>query len=459
MLTFHIDFPVRPSIEKGESLAGYMCRFYGANGYGVPRPLHKVLSALYRGTPAKATNAFDIAQSVVGDSVVLDRRWWLDSTLIKRPSGGNQRAWLTLMYNPARFCPTCLSEYGFHFALWELPLVQACPLHKCVLLSKCSLCQKTLSWSKMSPAWSCCCGKSIATMPAASASQSAVTIAQLFAGSDDVEQSDSFQEHVGEPTYGSYCLSEVYAGLEWVSELRDIYLMLTTNFGELSYRRRRPTRWSGPSTWEVKLLADSPEQVVHRLLRVLIKHFRSNKFKLYFVPESANLNRAILFIKGADNSVFQNKIRMAVEYILAEYRVKLPISSVVLYSPRVSSERRIVYLTQFMSWWDMLSKRIGELDPDMQNNQRTTFSQLMLFDMRIREIVDMFNLLLDAALQRVDLEDFRALSYWWRIPRELRELKNPNEILSRIGLHLAVVSISELDFVHDLIRQGRLSER
>jgi len=78
---------------------------------------------------------------------------------------------------------------------------------------------------------------------------------------------------------------------------------------------------------------------------------------------------------------------------------------------------------------------------------------------REMEIEEVLNLLLDAALQRVAVENFRALSYWWRIPRELQELGDPNEVLSRIGLHLAVVSTFELAFVHDLIRQGRLGEQ
>jgi len=461
MLIPHIDFPVRPSIEKGESLAGYICRFHGANGHRVPHALNEGLSALYAGTQEKATTTFDIVQSLVGDSVAFDPTWWLDGTIIERRSGGRQRAWRKLNYDPVRFCPACLSEYGFHFALWDLPLVQACSLHKCALLTECTLCQKTLSWATISPGWSCRCGKSIATMPAGPATKIAVSIAQFLAGSGDVEQPDSFQERLGEPTYGGYCLSDVYAGLEWVGELRDIFLNRDTRFGEPLYRRRRLTRWSWPSNWDVKLVADSPEQVVHRLSRVLIKQFRADKFKLYFVPESDRLNQAILFTNGADSNVFQNKIRMAVEHILTEYSVKLPISSVVLYSPRVSSERRIVYLTEFMTWWGALSKRIGELDPDMQSNQQITSSQLKLLCMQAREmeIEEVLNLLLDAALQRVAVENFRALSYWWRIPRELQELGDPNEVLSRIGLHLAVVSTFELAFVHDLIRQGRLGEQ
>jgi len=460
MLVPHTDFPVRPFRKKGESLAGYLCRFYGVNGHRVPHELNQALNALYRGMPDKATTAFDTVQSTISDFVTLDRTWWLDGIFIERCFGNYRRAWKILTYSPVRFCPDCLREYGFHLALWEVPLVQACPRHRCILLTECSLCKKALSWPKISPSWSCC-GKSIITMPTEPATQSATIIAQFLAGASDIERPDGLQEcPPGGKCYGGYTMVDVYAGLEWINELRGIFLKRVAIFEESSFSRRKQTRWSWPRIWDIRLLADSPEQAPRRLLRTLISYCGGKKLNLYLVQESTNLNQAILFINRADNNMFPNKIRGAAAHILKEYSLKLPISSVVLFNPRVSHEMRIIYLTQFMTWWNKLSRRIGKLDPDMQSNRQTAASPLTIFGIKIRDIgiVDILNFLINAAHQQVDVEDFRALSYWWRIPAEFQEFQEPNEVLLRIGSYLSTISIAELAFVDDLIRQALPSE-
>jgi hypothetical protein len=106
MLIPHTDFPVRPSMERGESLVGYICRFHTDNGHRMPFALYKALQSLYRGTPGRAATAFSIVQSVVGDSVALDHTQWPDIRLIERRS----RAWRILTCIPARFCPACLRK-------------------------------------------------------------------------------------------------------------------------------------------------------------------------------------------------------------------------------------------------------------------------------------------------------------------------------------------------------------
>jgi len=96
----------------------------------------------------------------------------------------------------------------------------------------------------------------------------------------------------------------------------------------------------------------------------------------------------------------------------------------------------------------------------MQSNRQTAASPLTIFGIKIRDIgiVDILNFLINAAHQQVDVEDFRALSYWWRIPAEFQEFQEPNEVLLRIGSYLSTISIAELAFVDDLIRQALPSE-
>jgi hypothetical protein len=449
MLIRHIDFPVRPSIEKGESLAGYICRFHIANGHRMPFALYKALQSMYRGTPGRAATAFDIVQSVVGDSVALDRTQWPDIRLIERRS----RAWRILTCTPAHFCPACLREYGFHFALWELPLVQACPLHRTALLTKCSRCQKPLSWPLIYPAWRCRCGQSIATMTPEPANKGAVAIARCFAEAEDVVQQDSFRKCLGEPVNEGYGLNDAYGGLEWIGDLRNAFMKSGPNPRKASDCQRLLIGRSWPNAWDVKLLADSPEQTVVRLLKVLRKHFRANESMLCVIEKFDSLNSAILSTYVAwDRSVFERKIHRAVDHILSEYNPKLPISSIVLYNPWFSSDRRTKNLTQFMSWWNSLSKRMEDLDPEIQSYQRNIAS-LPRFCNQLQaiEIVDVLNILIDAALQQINMEKFWVLLYWWRIPKTLREFTEPSEALSQIGSYLMMIPDYEARFVCSLV--------
>ena len=85
------DFPVRPRMEEGESLAGYICRFHGTNGHEMPRELHDAFRALYRGTPGKALAAFELVQNLLRNIVELDRSWWLGRpSLETRPNQFSQ---------------------------------------------------------------------------------------------------------------------------------------------------------------------------------------------------------------------------------------------------------------------------------------------------------------------------------------------------------------------------------
>ncbi|MES2365951.1 MAG: TniQ family protein [Pseudomonadota bacterium] len=454
MLISHTGFPVRPRMEQGESLAGYISRFQGTNGHWVPRALHDALRVLYRGTPEKVSVAFDIVQAVLGDTVPLDRTWWLGRRLLENRPGGQQRAWPTLQYSPARFCPACLQECGYHFAIWELPLMQACPVHKCSLLANCSKCSLPLSWSEISPHWTCRCGESIVSMRSGEARPGAINVARSLAGSSDVELSGSVQRWVRKLKQGRYCLDEVYTGLEWATKLRDILRERGAQFGEPYHRQRqRAARRVWPGFWESSLICDTQERVAHRLLRTLLRRHRKNRFFLCFIPESDGLVQAIHLVSEPSHSLVQKKVRVVVDQFLARHGVNLPMSSVVLFAPGIPSGQRDVYSKDFAVWWAVLSSHIGDLDPEMLKPgpllapHGVTQSSVLIEI----QVVEILNLLFDAARQRLDVGRFRELMYWWRIPPALRDISDPNEVLRRVGIHLMTVTNGEVSLVRELI--------
>lgn len=451
MLIPHVDFPVRPPKETGESLAGYIIRFQGINGHWVPRALHDALSNLYRGIPDKAATAFDTIQTVVGTAVALDRKWWLGRPLTKRRSGGQERAWPAFSFNPVRFCPDCLQEHGFHLALWELPLMRACPVHRHGLLTACTVCSSPLLWSEFFPRWSCRCGQSIAAMQAGPAEPGAALVAHAIAASTDLELPPSLQKRLLKPTSGKYCLTDVYDNLEWAGDLRSV--LSGRDPVHPSAQKRRTARRAGTPSWEARLLIDSHAQLAQRLVRALNRLFRSSKYYLTAVPHDHALSQAKLLLRASNPGGLPEKVRRAVAQALAPYALTLPTPSIILFTPRISSQERMACLKTFLEWWTELAVRLNNLDPEFQRKSEDA-GKFTAYQQEL-DIVLILNTLLDAAQRQTDPGDFRALLHWWRIPAELRELRNPNEILNCLGTYLASVDASQVCFIRDLTLKTR----
>ena len=70
-----------------------------------------------------------------------------------------------LNYGRPRLCPACLRERPIWWAVWDLGLVTACPIHRCMLLNRCSCCQRNLAWHR--PAvHKCRCGLDLRNLAA-----------------------------------------------------------------------------------------------------------------------------------------------------------------------------------------------------------------------------------------------------------------------------------------------------
>lgn len=456
MLMPFANYPVRPRMEEGESLAGYISRFREANGHGMPGEICNTLRVLYRGTRAKAPAAFDLMQSMLGESVTLDRSWWLGRAPLEGERGISPPAWPTLQFDSPNFCPACIQESGFHFALWELPLVEACPLHQCALQSACPKCSEKLAWMDLLPNWRCRCGEPIAAMPLAAAKPAALGLAQALASSNDLILPSHFDRHFFAPDDGQHHLEAVYKGLEWGTALRVLFFKRGSIMGELNFYERqtgkRRARWG---FWERRLIGDSTEKLISRVLRAQRKYFNSKRLLKHVFP-SDGLAQAKAFVRESAPGVVQTKIQKTLDCYLADYAADLPLSLLVWFSEAKHSEQRITYMHQFATWWAVLAARIGDLDPAMRRvdlvlNQRAQGLGASLHEIFV---VDVLNLLLDAASQRLDVESFCGLTYWWRIPPALRDVSNPEELFLRIGLHLASASEGEILFVHDLVQRA-----
>ena len=89
---------------------------------------------------------------------------------IKGPNRFDQRSFYgerisayDLNYRCPRICPLCFRECPVWWAVWDLGLVAACPLHRCHLLNRCPACKRSLAWQR--PAvHQCRCGLDFRTI-------------------------------------------------------------------------------------------------------------------------------------------------------------------------------------------------------------------------------------------------------------------------------------------------------
>lgn len=461
LLRPYADYPVRPRMEEGESLAGYIRRFHAANGYKIPRELYKAVRALYRGTKGFAVAAFDLVQATFGDAVTLDRSWWLGRPSQKGVPGVNSHppAWITFQLDPLRLCPACLQNGGIHFALWELPLIEACPLHHCALLTACPACSRTLHWQDCLPDWHCQCGMPIPAMPLVPPKAGALKLARVMASSSDLALPKVYRVHSIAPEGRQYHLEEVYKGLEWGTELREFFSGRGSRLGEPKAKRRpkkeRRARWGA---WEQRLVSDSTDELISRLVRAHRKHFNSPQRLSYVYPRDG-LARAKVFVRESAPGVVQTKIQKTLDRFLADYALDLPLSIFVLFADARHSEQRMADMRQFARWWATLAARMDDLDPTMQRLlmlQQQTRTQ----DVSVHEIhvVYVLNLLLECARQRLDVDNFRAFTSQWRIPSALRDVSDPEELFRRMGLHLVSIPAEEVWFVLTLVHRRHKGE-
>ncbi|MTD33060.1 TniQ family protein [Paludibacterium denitrificans] len=177
-------YPVRPVVQPGESLAGYLYRFYNDNHHKVPAPALAAAMQMYQGSEAKQATANSILSVLFGK--VAHR---MHAT--GRHINYCQAQRVTFSHHPhpkpeaaTQFCPACIEERQIHKALWELPFVEACPVHETALLESCPTCDRPYTWSSLNHDWACRCEIPISEHTCPRASRKQVQLARFMARVD-----------------------------------------------------------------------------------------------------------------------------------------------------------------------------------------------------------------------------------------------------------------------------------
>ncbi len=143
-----------------ESPRGYLCRVACEHSY--IGPLSVVRLAGVPGADLERTDSYEPMSRLLR----LEPEEWRAMCYrhVKGRNRHNQRLFRgqrisadDLNYGCPRLCPACLRERPIWWAVWDLGLVTACPIHGCLLLSRCPGCKRHLAWQRLA-VHKCRCG-------------------------------------------------------------------------------------------------------------------------------------------------------------------------------------------------------------------------------------------------------------------------------------------------------------
>lgn len=153
---------VRPNPFPDESLLGYVIRLTECNGYETANDLISLLPNLanyfsYRKNlrisnlhGASSSLFYNLAKLIQKDPQTIFNLIKLPFEEEKiKPSSVLQNHNAAFPYT-YKFCALCLKEKPYHRKIWDLMIITACPIHKCLLSYSCPQCKKPLRKSQKS---------------------------------------------------------------------------------------------------------------------------------------------------------------------------------------------------------------------------------------------------------------------------------------------------------------------
>jgi len=150
----------------GESPRGYLCRVAHEHAYDNPNALAQIAGLWISGTGKVTGLDQDAAMKQLSHTLRLDPEEWRSMCYhhVKGRNRFKQRSFYgqtisadDLNYRKPRLCPACLRDRPIWWAVWDLGLIVACPVHRCLLLNQCPACKQSIAWER--PAvYKCRCG-------------------------------------------------------------------------------------------------------------------------------------------------------------------------------------------------------------------------------------------------------------------------------------------------------------
>lgn len=423
-------YPVRPPMQEGESLLGYLHRFFWSNGHGVPGELRALAEAV-RSRYCQARQVNEFRRLVGADRVDASLALELTATKLVFVCSGSAawRKWSVV----GRYCPACASEGIAHQVVFDLPLVEACPVHDVLLLSGCSECGALLAWGSLLPGGHCRCGAFIGNMRRVAAAPWQGRLARWLAEMAKWDDSDPRR-----PLPNVYLMFEI--------ALRIRYLLVGGGDAELYFLRhpRAPERpRKVPGRWEATLVFEPLERAVVRARRLLRKAYQTDDRSLIVRIRNPRVDALFDLLRKSTKGTLAPlaKLHEAVELARRELSV-VPEWVGVHYNPGIRASTRLAQVAALGAWWSEARPHLVAAAPDV-TLRRTghTFPEV---------VIDVINALVEVAVRGRPIETLRAFKAHW-LPTEV--FRTVDGSIEAFGIALSGLHVAELCFLEALLRQ------
>ena len=448
-MNYHVafaDFPVRPPLREGESLASWCWRIYLANGHDVPAD---VRSATWKFRAQQETGVDHVLASLLGIERAASFRA-RENSLLDRWDPQCAPGWYVWAPAP-RFCPLCVAENGCHLLSWDLPLVSACAVHGCQLRDRCHVCDRKLSWVTLRQGWQCVCGARVQEAAARPSPQFAVRLSKILCAASDAQVTRSVRQcsTPTQPSSQAYRTRDVYEVLWWLLKMR----RALTDWRHYPLPRSWPMvprkgARVAPGSWEIAVLAGLPTTVESKARHALRWFFRNDRATLVDLDRVSCWHDAEKLMDELDGrrNPLAGSLREGIDRVRKEVSAGIPGQHWTLFNPRMTAAQRRNRVHKLDTWWCRFSANIPGLDPrDRLDQSCNLFGHLYpWYGMDPQVAMALMNVFFEAARCEMPTMAFGALARRWRLPIELR---NPRDVMAHLGGYLAGLHKGELLFV------------
>jgi hypothetical protein len=168
---------VTPAPFSNESMMGYVLRLSGANGQSTPWWLYQ-LAGLKQSDVRTCNMRLDRLAHLIGRPISALSEISFKAQAVPARWGrllGHRLISTDLVVSDAKFCTLCAAESGYIEAHWQLRLTTGCPVHCCKPTTRCTKCQRRVTWFRPN-LLTCSCGADLLMQSSAAISTSEASL-------------------------------------------------------------------------------------------------------------------------------------------------------------------------------------------------------------------------------------------------------------------------------------------
>jgi hypothetical protein len=340
---------VRPQLMEGESLKGYIYRFYSNNGTEVPNTIWRLIFELYKHDNPEESLVKRLHNIIRQTNAMAEYNWLKDHHLLDYINIKNQHF---LNTSQCRFCPKCLNETDLHWALWNVPMFTVCLKHECQLINRCPDCHASFKWRALRFNWHCFCNSDVKKMEASPATPIRLKVAQIIFNANDSPLCTQYQKNILLNQSNNYSLQALFSALEWAHffkvkvklvKYKHIYknkliLLQKISAGKYGY-------------WESKLLFQgiTTKKIERILKRVSTKNITINT--IFVDLKLLTVITTERFFLENNNNIFTESLIPPFQEFIKQYSVQIE-NDVALWvnQSNIDSNKQFT-LDGYRSWW------------------------------------------------------------------------------------------------------------